>query len=499
MPSKNISKADRKGGKLNIVFASSEVFPFAWTGGLGEVVASLSQTLSGRDHTVTVIMPLYRSVMEKNFPLKNTGLSLQVTLGTQILKPQIFTLTDEKKVPVYFIRHDEFYDRNHLYGTPQGDYSDNGERFIFFNRASLELMKHLGRKVDILHCNDWHTALLPAYVKSIYKENTVLKSASTVFTIHNLSYQGLFHRKHMGLTGLPSSFYSQEGLEYYGRMNLMKAGILFADAVTTVSKKYAQEIQTCSLGCGLEGVIRERNRSLWGILNGVDYTRWNPQRDPYLAASYDRNHLEGKRKCKEDLMEAMGLKTSSNLPLLGMISRLVEQKGLDLLLESLEELMESEVCVVILGNGEEKYERPLKSMEKKYKSHLKVRIGFDNSLAHKIEAGSDMYLMPSLFEPCGLNQMYSLKYGTIPIVRATGGLDDSVQEFNPQTGEGTGFKFKEYSASAFIEKVLTALQVYKEKDLWWKLIRNAMDQDFSWEKAAREYEKVYRGLTPPIL
>jgi starch synthase len=479
---------------LKILFASSEVAPFAKTGGLADVSSSLPEALASSGNQVRVVMPLYRSVEEGDFKLKPLEKSLAVPFKGGSLKTEVFFTYKKRNPQIYFIKRDEFFDRRGLYGTAEGDYFDNPERFIFFSQAVLHLSKVLNFQPDILHCNDWQTALVPVYLKSLYKNDPFFTKSGTVFTIHNLAYQGVFPPGYMGISGLPSELFSMKGLEYYGKMNFMKGGILFSDVITTVSERYAQEIQTPEYGYGLEGVLRDRKADVLGVLNGVDYSTWNPKTDLHLAANYDARDSEGKKRCKEELMKIFRFKRKQRVPLIGMISRLADQKGFDILSEGIDDLLRLDLYLVLLGTGDEKYEKQLSELGRRHKSRFGVRIAFDNVLAHKIEAGSDMFLMPSRYEPCGLNQMYSLKYGTIPVVRATGGLDDTITEFDTETGKGNGFKFSEYSSRAMLKKIQEALRVYQDDKLWLKLMKNAMKEDFSWKKSAVKYERMYKKI-----
>ncbi len=479
--------------QLKILFASSEVTPYAKTGGLADVSGSLPQAIASQGYQVAVVTPLYRSTREGNHQLDMHEKVISVPFKGQSLATKVFRSSMGSDIPIYFIQRDEFFDRGGLYGTPDGDYVDNPERFIFFNRSVLELSRQFGYQLDIIHCHDWQTSLVPAYLKTIYRHDRSLKKGRSVFTIHNLAYQGIFPQETMSVSGLPLELFSVKGLEYYGKMNFMKGGILFADVITTVSERYSKEIQTPEYGYGLDGVLRDRSTDIFGILNGVDYTSWNPKTDPHIAANYDMKDLSGKQQCKEDLSKIFSLQGTDKSPIVGIISRLADQKGFDILAEAMENLLKLDLCVVILGTGDAKYENQYAALGKKYPGFLGVKIAFDNVLAHKIEAGSDMFLMPSKYEPCGLNQMYSLKYGTIPVVRATGGLDDTIKEFNPETGRGNGFKFSAYSSAELIKAVKRARYLYRNKRLWTGLVENAMKEDFSWQKSARKYEKVYQS------
>jgi starch synthase len=477
--------------QLKILFASSEVTPFAKTGGLADVSASLPAALSKLGHQVIIVMPLYRSVAEGQFELEPIEKSLEIPMGVKPLKVKVYHAKMSRNLLIYFLKRDEFFDRSGLYGTSEGDYFDNPERFILFTRGILQLSKLIDFQPDIIHCHDWQTSLVPVYLKSLYKNDSFFRQTRTIFTIHNLAYQGVFSKEYMDVSGLPSEFFSMRGLEYYGKMNFMKGGIVFSDVVSTVSEKYAQEIQTPDYGYGLEGVLKERRGSVYGVLNGVDYTSWDPKTDSHLASNYSLKSLQGKKQCKEELMRIFKFKGRNEAPLIGIISRLAEQKGFDILAEGIEELMKLDLFLAILGKGDIRYEKQFTKLGEKYRGRLGVRIAFDNVLAHKIEAGSDMFLMPSRYEPCGLNQMYSLKYGTIPVVRATGGLDDTVKEFDPESGKGNGFKFVEYSSRAMIEKVKRALEIYQDKKSWSGLMQNAMKEDFSWKNSASKYVEIY--------
>jgi starch synthase len=480
--------------KLKILFAASEVTPFAKTGGLADVVGSLPAALAQLGHQVVIVMPYYRSVKEGSFNLKQHDKFLSIPFKGQQLNVSVHTATSKRNTQVYFIQRDEFFDRSGLYGTPSGDYFDNPERFIFFSRGVLELTKLIGFQPDIIHCHDWQTSLVPVYTKSLYKNDPVFKRARSVFTIHNLAYQGVFPKEMMTTSELPLELFAMSGLEYYGKMNFMKGGIVFSDVITTVSEKYAQEIQTPDYGYGLDGVLRDKRARIHGILNGVDYAAWNPKTDPHIAANFDSRDLSGKKTCKGDLAKVFRLKSPPRFPIIGIVSRLADQKGFDILAEAMDELLKMDLRLVVLGTGDDKYEKQFDSLGKKHAGRLGVKIGFDNALAHKIEAGSDMFLMPSKYEPCGLNQMYSLKYGTIPIVRATGGLDDTIQKFDPQTGEGNGFKFADYSSRALLDEVQRAQDVYADQGTWLKLVKKAMRMDFSWKRSALKYAEIYTQL-----
>jgi starch synthase len=484
----------KKSAPLKILFTSSEVTPFAKTGGLADVSASLPAALVSLGHHVIVVMPLYRSVMEGSYDLNAFEGALEVPYRGRVLKDKVFYSQPEPNLSIYFIKKNEFFDRSTLYSTPEGDYFDNADRFIYFSRAVLNLAKLIGFKPNIIHCNDWQTSLVPSYLKSLYMYDAFFEGTRTILTIHNLAYQGAFPPEYMAVSGLPSEFYSINGFEYYGRMNFLKGGIVFADIITTVSEKYSVEIQTPEFGHGLEGILKKRSSDVYGVLNGVDYSEWNPETDSHITANYNEKDLSGKEKCKKDLREAFNLRGPENAPLVGIVSRLAAQKGFDILAEAVDTLVELGFLMVLLGTGEEIYQKQFSEIGKKHKGRFGVRIAFDNALAHKIEAGADIFLMPSRYEPCGLNQMYSLKYGTIPVVRATGGLDDTIKEFDNKTGKGNGFKFADYSSQALLKAMQRALEVYRRPEIWSKLIKNGMREDFSWEMSARTYEKIYQGF-----
>ena len=486
---------------MKILIASPEIVPFAKTGGLADVSGALPKALEKLGEDVTAIMPKYRAVDDKKFGLENTGINIQVPISNRIEEAKIYKgyinshqPVANKEIPIYFIDKKEYYDRPYLYGTPAGDYPDNAERFIYFDRAILETCKTIGLKPDVIHCNDWQTGMVPVYLKTLYKDDPFFKDTSTLFTVHNLGYQGLFWHLDMHLTNLGWDIFSPDGIEFYGKINILKGGLVYSDVITTVSKTYSQEIQTKEYGCGLDGVLRKRKDDLYGVVNGIDYEEWNPATDKYLSAKYLKENLSGKWDCKKDLLNIYGLKASKEVPVLSVISRLADQKGFDLIAEIMDDLMKLDVQFVLLGTGEDKYHKLFEDIGKKYPSKAGIKIGFDNTLAHKIEAGADMFLMPSRYEPCGLNQLYSLKYGTIPIVRATGGLNDTIENYDPVRKSGNGFKFTEYSSKTLLTTIKTAVDFYKDKSQWNRLMINAMGEDFSWSHSAREYVELYRKV-----
>ena len=478
---------------LRVLFVTPEAVPFAKTGGLADVAGALPKFLKALGCDLKVVMPYYRMVKESGLPLQYLGQEIEVSIGDEILRADIYQGQLNQDIPVYFIGRDEFFDREHLYSTPRGDYFDNAERFIFFSKAVFTLCQLMSFSPAIIHHHEWQTGLIPAYLRSIYQNDPLFSHTAVVFTIHNIAYQGVFKKEKFRLTGLPIEMYNPEGIEFWERINFMKAGIVYADRINTVSQKYSEEIQTSEYGYGLEGILRKRKEALCGILNGVDYQDWDPSHDPYLVACYNSQDLSEKRECKKDLLKEFNLPPLlENFPLLGMISRLADQKGFDLLAEILDELFTLDIGFVLLGTGEQKYHDLFTEVARKYPQKAGVRIAYDDRLAHKIEAGADFFLMPSKYEPCGLNQIYSLKYGTIPIVRATGGLDDTILNYDPVTGKGNGFKFVRYDAKEFLNQMKVAIGFYFQPDHWKQLLRNAMAADFSWQRSAEAYLRLYR-------
>jgi starch synthase len=477
---------------LKILFATPEAVPFAKTGGLADVAGALPKSLQALGCEIKLVMPYYRIIKGSGLPHQYLGEEIEVSLGDEKLKADIYLGHLNQDIPVYFIGREEFFDREYLYGTPKGDYFDNAERFIFFSKAVLNFCQRMGFSPDIIHHHEWQTGLISAYLKSA-SQNDPLSSTAAVFTIHNIAYQGLFKKEKFWLTGLPTEMYNPEGIEFWERINFMKAGIVYADAINTVSRKYSEEIQTPEYGYGLEGILRKRKESLYGILNGVDYEDWDPSRDPHLIARYDVKDISGKRECKKDLLKEFHLPPSlENAPLLGMISRLADQKGFDLLMEIVEPLFALNIGFILLGTGEQKYHDLFAQVAQKYPEKAGIRIAYDDRLAHKIEGGADFFLMPSKYEPCGLNQIYSLKYGTIPVVRATGGLDDTILHYDPASKKGNGFKFTRYDAKEFLSTLKGAIGFFSQPGHWKQLIQNAMTADFSWNRSAEAYLQLYR-------
>ena len=479
---------------MRIIFASSEVAPFAQTGGLGDMVGSLPKTLRKLGHDPIIFMPKYKSVDYNKFDIKTTGVYIHVQMFGNPIEAEIYKTYIENDIPVYFIENNEFYYREGIYGSNSKDYYDNAERFTFFSKACICAIKELKISPDIIHCHDWPTGIIPLFLKTIYKDNKYLKKTGTMFTIHNVVYQGIYEAEKIKMMGLPWDIFNSEGIEFYGKINFLKAGIVFSDIITTVSKTYANEIQTQEFGAGLDGILRNRCNDLHGITNGVDYDIWNPDKDNLIIKCFSPTDLKGKVDCKRDILSFFGLEFKEDVPLIGMISRLDKQKGIDLLEEAIHDIVKMDIHLCILGIGDERFHKSLSEISEKYKEKVKLKIAFNNQLAHKIEAGADIFLMPSKYEPCGLNQLYSLKYGTIPVVRKTGGLADTIKEYDIESLSGNGFTFQEYSGKELLKALQRAVNIYKEKDSWMKLMQKAMNQDFSWQRSAYAYLELYNKL-----
>jgi starch synthase len=476
---------------MKVLIASPEVYPFVKTGGLADVTGALPKALKKLGIDVRVILPKHKGIEERGFPMryKNYKIACQVSQST--IDAEIVE-SEYDGIITYLVENDEYYYRDYLYSTPDGDYLDNAERFIFFAKSILEAIKVTGFIPDVLHCNDWETALSPVFLKSLSKDDPLLRQISTLLTIHNLGYQGIFWHYDMHLLNIGWEYFTPEALEFFGHINFLKGGIVFSDILSTVSKQYSKEIQTTEFGCGLEGILTTRRNDLYGIVNGIDYEEWNPEKDQHIPAQYNEKNLANKRVCKAALQEEYGLPVMENTPLIGTISRLADQKGFDLIASSLGNMLSKGVQYIILGTGERKYHDLFTGLSKQFPKSFGVKIAYDNRLAHLIEAGSDMFLMPSQYEPCGLNQLYSLKYGTVPIVRGVGGLEDTIIDYTKSPDIGTGFKFYDYSEKALLDAIERAIGVYKNQSAWQSLIKKCMSEDFSWEKSAKEYVEVYK-------
>ncbi len=471
---------------MRILFIASEGLPFSKTGGLADVVEALPKALVASGHEVAVVLPRYRGTHANATIVR--GLTVPMGASTRLV-----AIADGgvlHGVRYFFIDDPEYFDREQLYGAGGRDYPDNAERFAEFSRACIELAKSVWVP-EVIHCHDWQSALVPVLLRNAHAADAAARALPVVFTIHNMGYQGLFPKEVVGKIGLPASLFRPEALEFYDQVNYLKGGLIFSDCLTTVSRKYAQEIQTAEYGCGLEGVVRGRAERLTGILNGVDYSVWSPENDALIAARYSANDLSGKRTCKKDLLAQFHLPEENlNQPLLGIVSRFADQKGFDLLAEVAGELLHEDLAIVALGTGEARYEKMFRELAQSFPAKLAVKIGYDDTLAHKIEAGADIFLMPSRYEPCGLNQIYSLRYGTVPVVRATGGLDDTIESFDPESGRGTGFKFEEYAGAALLGAVREALAAFTNQAAWRGLQTNGMAKDFSWQASAAEYAQL---------
>jgi starch synthase len=480
---------------LKILIAASESVPFAKEGGLADVVGALPKFLAQLGHDVRVVMPRYYRVNPENYDLQRIPGVLVVPMG---LLGNMYCAVYEGRmpgttVPVYFLDHEHFYGRDTLYDKDNEAYPDNDQRFIFLSKGSLELCKMIRFQPDVVHAHDWHTAAIPLLLNTSYRSDSYVGKAASLLTVHNMQHQGSFPPATMELLGVGWEHFTFLELEKDDQVNLLKGGIYHATVLNAVSEGYAREMQTPEYGWGLDGVVRERARDLYGILNGVDYDEWNPETDPNLVANYSASDLAGKARCKLDLQRQFGLPERPDVPLFGLVSRLVKQKGIDVLAEAIPRILELDLQFVLLGAGEPWAHFYFGDIATAHPDKFSCHIGYDNVLAHKIEAGADFFLMPSAFEPCGLNQMYSLRYGSLPVVRATGGLDDSIVNFDEETLSGTGFKFLDLTAGALFDTVGWAVYTFYQRPAAMRaLIRNAMACRFTWEEAARKYERLYR-------
>jgi starch synthase len=479
---------------MRIVIVSPEAVPFAKTGGLADVAGALPGELADLGHEVRLVMPLYRMVRDRGFDPAPIARTVEVPLADRRVGGSIHVLEDpdrEGRLKTIFIGNAEFFDREGLYGVKGEDFTDNASRFVFFSRAVLQALKIVDFIPDIIHVNDWQSGLIPFYLRSIYNLDSHYRRTSTVLTIHNLGYQGLFWHLDMPLLGVGWEYFTPEGIEFYGKINFLKAGMISADVINTVSETYAKEIQTPEQGFGLDGVLRSRKKDLFGILNGIDVDEWNPGTDGFIPKNYSADDLSGKEENKKALLSEFYLPEKMDVPLIGIISRLADQKGFDILADALEKIMEMDVMMVILGTGERRYHDLLAEMGKRYPMKLGVKLAYDNRLAHLIEAGADMFLMPSLYEPCGLNQMMSMRYGTVPVVRATGGLKDTVDPYSEKNETGTGVSFGPYTTEALSGAVKKAVGLFGKPDHWKRIVSNGMSADFSWRASAKKYENLY--------
>jgi starch synthase len=496
---------------LRVLLAASEVVGFAKTGGLADVAGALPRALAARGHQVAVVMPYYRAVRYGKHKVESTGQVIPVPLAGRVLACRVHkSKLPGSDVPIYFVEAPEYFDRDDTYqgkslyqqnmpGGYKADYPDNAERFTFFSRAVLETASVIGFLPDIIHANDWQTGLVPAFLSELYRQKPGWNRVRSVYTVHNIAYQGMFPADVLKLTGLPGWTFNPKQLEFHGMLNFMKSGIVFADAVNTVSPTYAREIQTAEYGCGLEGLLWENRRKLSGIVNGVDYDEWDPIHDQHIPVQYGiRDVFDRKPVNKAELQKRFKLPDAPDRPVLGMVARLVSQKGVDLVLSAAPGFLDMGCQMVFLGDGDPEYHNELTQFRERYPEKVGVYLGFNESLAHLVEAGSDLFLMPSRYEPSGLNQLYSLKYGTPPVVRATGGLADTIvnaTEENLKADVATGFAFGDYSARALYETVKWALHLYRDREEdFQKVVRCAMRQDWSWARSAAAYEELYRKL-----
>lgn len=483
---------------MNILFAGSEVAPFAKTGGLADVCGSLPIELARLGHKVAVMMPAYRQVKASGYAAEPLNIKFDIPIGNKIVRGRLLRGTlPHSEVPIFFVEQDDYYDRAELYRTKGEDYKDNCERYVFFCRAALEAIRLLKLEVDVVHCHDWQTSLIPAYLHVEYLHCHGYENIASLLTIHNLAYQGIFWHWDMLLTGLDWKYFNWHQMEFYGKLNLLKTGLTFADSINTVSHTYAQEIQNDPLGCGLEGVLQQRSEVLSGIVNGVDYEIWDPRTDANLPRRYGPHDWRaGKAANKAVLQNELGLPQRADVPLIALIGRLSEQKGWDLVLEAISQWVRtSDAQWAILGTGEQNYHDALGNLARDYPHKVAARFEFSDPLAHRMEAAADIFLMPSRFEPCGLNQLYSLKYGTVPVVRATGGLVDTVtdaSQANLANGTATGFTFSAFDAGEMAAALGRAVLMYtSQPDLWQSIVETGMRQDWSWTNSAQQYVELY--------
>jgi starch synthase len=481
---------------LRVLMVVPEAAPFAKTGGLADVAAALPAALARLGHDVTVVMPRYRGIPSDGRPAP-----FELPIGHGLVKGRWLETRLEERRRVVFVDYPPFYDREAPYGIGNDDFPDNARRFALLSRAALEFAVREGIRVSAVHAHEWQAGLVPVYLQHRYASHPALAGASSIFTVHNLAYQGVFSPLELSDLDLEQDLFEERALEYWGGISFLKGGINFAHTITTVSPRYAKEVLTPEFGFGFDGILKRRERDLVGILNGIDTEHWDPANDRYLPAPYSRDDLAAKAQAKAALLKELRLPADGaalDRPVIGVVSRLVDQKGFDLMPPAAEALMRLSAVFTVVGTGERRYEEFWERLAHAHPDRVAARIGFSERLAHLVEGGADMFLMPSRFEPCGLNQMYSLRYGTVPIVRAVGGLDDTVQDYNPRTGTGTGFKFREYTPEAMLSAIRRALEVFERRDEWRALQAAGMAQDHSWDVSAREYVKVYGRVGPGV-
>lgn len=471
---------------MRVLIASSEAIPYCKTGGLADVAGVLFKELNVMNIDARLILPLYGNI-SKDFELTDTGIELRIFLDRRFYSGRVYT--HNKAI---FIGCDELYGREGLYGDKTGDFADNALRFSYFCKAVIEVCKAIDFRPDIIHLNDWQTSLVPLYLRTEYSGDDFFRDTLTLLTIHNLGYQGLFPPEDLSATGLGQEVFNPDGIEFYGKVNFLKAGILYADILSTVSRKYAEEITTTEYGFGLDGILKKRSADLFGILNGIDYREWSPEVDKLIQCRYSAEDLKGKALCKEKLMKQCNIKLKKGAPLLAFVGRLSVQKGVELIIEGLDKLIGYGCGVILLGTGTKEAEESLLSISLEGRENLYIRLDFDEVFAHSVYAGSDMVMMPSRYEPCGLVQMIALRYGTVPVARNTGGLSDTIEDYNALSDTGTGFLFDDYNLAVFLESIKRALTLYPFSRRWQKLMKRGMEQDFSWRRFASEYVELYK-------
>jgi starch synthase len=475
---------------MRIIIASPEAVPYVKTGGLADVAGALLKEFRKRGEKATLILPLYGAI-RKNFRLHRTGRSFTLKMGDNLLSAEIWSSDRSSDPAAYFIECDQFYDRPELYGTALGDYHDNALRFAFFSRAVLETCLVLNISPDVIHCNDWQTGLLPLYLKDFYREHSNLSDTASVFTIHNLGYQGLFDKREIGNTGLGWDYFTAGKVEFHDKLNYMKTGIVYSDLISTVSGTYAREILRPENGFGLDGLLSKRKHELYGIINGIDYDEFDPSRDSFLPEKYQRNNLKGRMHCKKMLVRDAGLMNDGR-PVIGFVGRFASQKGLDLVAGAMDQLVSMGLQIVMLGRGEDDYQKMFTGFAEQFRGRVSVKIGFEERYARLIYAGADFFLMPSKYEPCGLGQLIALRYGAVPVARRTGGLADTITDYDDEASGGTGFLFSDYSVSAMVDAVRRGLNVFADRAKFRKLLHDAMSADFSWASAADRYILLYK-------
>lgn len=480
---------------MRVVFITAEMVPFAKTGGLADVCAALPAEISQQGHTVKVIIPFYKMVRDNNLPMIVKCPHLYVAVSNVTYHVRVISIMLPHGVEVLCVDVPDLFNRDGLYGTAEGDYRDNDIRFVLFQKACFALLKEINFSPDIMHCHDWQTGLIPVYLKTVYHTDRFFKNVRSIFTIHNLAYQGIFPSRILKLANIPEAEFTADKLEFYGNVSCMKAGLVYADLITTVSKRYSEEIQTPEFGCGLEGVLQQRHADVYGIVNGLDIDVWNPETDPDLTITFKPNNWERKKANKGILQKESALDVNPNVLLIGIITRLADQKGLDILAQIMDALSQIDIQFVLLGTGDQKYNELFAALAKKHAKKFAANICFDTQMAKRIYAGADVFLMPSRYEPCGLGQMIALRYGTVPLVRETGGLADTVTNYDEGSGQGNGITFRDYTPQALLQGIQRAMRFYKDKKAWRAIIANGMNADFSWAQSAKQYIELYRNVT----